>query len=658
MRLLQGLFCLVILFFGGMTFAQTTLEFGQLALSEQNFKVYEKDTTAHAVYLFEKGENYFEVRRNYVYLITKYHAKIKILDKQGFGESEIAIPFYHSEDRTEKISGIRAITHNGIVKSSLQQEDVFEVDVNDRWSEKRFTFPNVKEGSILEYMYEVQSPFLFNLKGWDFQGDIPKVYTEYAAKIPGNYRYNRALMGELTLDVNDASIRKNCFRIPDSSVKPADCEVLKYVMRDVPAFMADEDYMLSENNYRARLEFELSEYLGFDGRKEKFTKSWKDVDKEFRTDRDIGGQLRKKNYFERNIPLEMLSANEDKLTKAKRIYAFVKSHYTWNEKFGVFRDNRVKQAFDERTGNVAEINITLINLLNAADIETDLMMISTRAHGLPKKSHPVMTDFNYLVAKTEIDGVTYLLDATEKELPFGMLPYRCLNYYGRVMDLDGDSYWFEIEPENLNGRAVRVQMDLDFENGNGKGEIDEISTGYEAYLKRNRLTELSEDDYLKKIEEGTIEDFYIESYKVDMENSNELKLVEHFSFATENLKGKQTMYVNPFIIQFFKSNPFKTDSRNYPIDFGYLRSYKYFANFKVPSGYRLKELPESINIGLPDNSGILRFNCGESEGMVMIQFALQLKSTQYTSEGYAYVKTFFEKAVEAQNQSYMVFEKE
>lgn len=658
MRLLQGLFCSVILFFGGMTFAQTTLEFGQLALSEQNFKVYEKDTTAHAVYLFEKGENYFEVRRNYVYLITKYHAKIKILDKQGFGESEIAIPFYHSEDRTEKISGIRAITHNGIVKSSLQQEDVFEVDVNDRWSEKRFTFPNVKEGSILEYMYEVQSPFLFNLKGWDFQGDIPKVYTEYAAKIPGNYRYNRALMGELTLDVNDASIRKNCFRIPDSSVKPADCEVLKYVMRDVPAFMADEDYMLSENNYRARLEFELSEYLGFDGRKEKFTKSWKDVDKEFRTDRDIGGQLRKKNYFERNIPLEMLSANEDKLTKAKRIYAFVKSHYTWNEKFGVFRDNRVKQAFDERTGNVAEINITLINLLNAADIETDLMMISTRAHGLPKKSHPVMTDFNYLVAKTEIDGVTYLLDATEKELPFGMLPYRCLNYYGRVMDLDGDSYWFEIEPENLNGRAVRVQMDLDFENGNGKGEIDEISTGYEAYLKRNRLTELSEDDYLKKIEEGTIEDFYIESYKVDMENSNELKLVEHFSFATDNLKGKQTMYVNPFIIQFFKSNPFKTDSRNYPIDFGYLRSYKYFANFKVPSGYRLKELPESINIGLPDNSGILRFNCGESEGMVMIQFALQLKSTQYTSEGYAYVKTFFEKAVEAQNQSYMVFEKE
>ncbi len=658
MRLLQKLFCSLILFFGSVTLAQAPLEFGQLAPSEQNFKVYEKDTTAHAVYLFEKGENYFEVRRNYVYLITKYHAKIKILDKQGFDESEIAIPYYHSEDRTEKISNIRAITHNGIVKSSLLQEDIYEVDVNDRWSEKRFTFPNVKEGSILEYVYEVQSPFLFNLNGWDFQGDIPKVYTEYAAKIPGNYKYNRALIGELTLDVNDATIRKNCFRIPDSSVEPADCEVLKYVMHDVPAFKADEDYMLSENNYRARLEFEMSEYLGFDGRKEKFTKSWKDVDKEFRTDRDIGGQLRKKNYFERNVPLELLSANEDKLTKAKRIYAFVKSHYTWNEKFGVLRDNRVKQAFDERTGNVAEINITLINLLNAADIETDLMMISTRAYGLPKRSHPVMTDFNYLVAKTEIDGVTYLLDATEKELPFGMLPYRCLNYYGRVMDLDGDSYWYEIEPEKSNGRAIRVLMELDFENGKGTGEMDEISTGYEAYFKRNQLANLAEEDYLKKIEESSLEDFFIRSYSLDAESSNELKLVERFSFETENLEAKQTMYVNPFIIQFFKSNPFKTETRNYPIDFGYVRSYKYFANFKVPSGYRLKQLPESINIGLPDNSGILRFNCIESEGMVMVQFALQLKSTQYTSEGYAYVKKFFENAVAVQNQSYMVFEKE
>src|SRR5690606_10236587 len=126
-------------------------------------------------------------------------------------------------------------------------------------------------------------------------------------------------------------------------------------------------------NYRSRLEFELAEYRGFDGQGQKFTQSWEDVDKEFRTDKDIGGQLRKRNYFERNVPLDLISGEGDALAKARGIHQFVKAHYSWNGKFGIFRDNRVKQAFDAKTGNVAEINITLINLLNAAGIETDLM---------------------------------------------------------------------------------------------------------------------------------------------------------------------------------------------------------------------------------------------------------------------------------------------
>ena len=655
---IRRLFWLVVLLHGTVLLGQLQPEFGQLTPEESRFTAYTKDTTANALYLFEKGENYFEVRRGYIFLITKYHAKKKILNKQGFSEAEIAIPYYHNDERSEKVSGIRGITHNGVVKTSVLKENVFDVDVSENWSEIRFTFPNVQEGSILEYVYEVQSPFFYNLNGWDFQDDIPKLYTEYNAKIPGNYRYNRALIGELKLDVNDATIKKNCFSLPNASYKAADCEDLKYVMKDVPAFKEDEEYMLSPKNYRSRLEFELSEYLAFDGTKKKFTKTWKDVDREFRTDRDVGGQLRKKNYFERNVPLEIIQGNEDKLTKAKSIYEFVKSHYTWNEKFGVLRDNRVKQAFDDRVGNVAEINITLINLLNSADIETDVMMVSTRAHGLPKRSHPVLTDFNYLIAKTEINGVTYLLDATEKELPFGMLPYRCLNYSGRVMDLDGESYWYEIEPEKANGRAIRLQMELDFENGAATGTIDEISTGYEAYFKRNRLATTTQEEYLDQIEGGSNDDFFVKSYEVVGEQSDEKKLVERYTFEVENIGDQQTIFVNPFLIRFFESNPFKSEERNYPVDFGYLRSYKYFANFKVPDGYKVKQLPTPVNLGLPDKSGVLRFNCVEAQGMVMVQFTLQLMSTQYTSAGYVYVKKFFENAVTAQNKSYLVFEKE
>lgn len=631
-------------------------EFGELSGFESNFRTYYKDSTAHAVYLYEKGRNYFQVRRNYVWLITEYHAKIKILDEEGFSEADISIPYYHSEKKTETVSKVKAINHVKGTKHNVMPSTIFDVQVSEHWSEKRFTFSNVQEGSVLEYSYELESPFLYNMKGWEFQGHIPKIYSEYNAKIPGNYKYNRSLLGKLELDVNDATIQSNCFSVPGMSVQ-ADCEVLKYVMKDVPAFKEDEEYMLAPSNYRSRLEFELAEYESFQGRVERFTKSWKDVDREFRTDRDIGGQLRKKNYFERNLPLEIITGKESDLTRAIKLYRFVKAHYNWNGKFGIFRNNNVKKAFEEGLGNAAEINITLINLLNASGIDTDLALISTRMHGLPKKSHPVMSDFNYVVAKTEIDGETYLLDATEKEMPFGMLPYRCLNYYGRVMDLDGDSYWMDIEPEKLNGRTVRVNIELDLMNSSVKGKFDEISKGYDAYLKRKKIAELSQEDYLAAIENEYIDGFFINQYKVDEEQSDEKNWVEHFTFQLEDLEFSKTIYFNPFIIRFFKDNPFRAETRSYPVDFGYQRKFNYMANIEVPVGYTIKELPKPVNLALPDGSGVLQYNTTELNGKIMVVFSLQLRSTQYSNVGYDYLKKLFSSAVANQNQSYIVLEK-
>ncbi|WP_127138363.1 DUF3857 domain-containing protein [Flagellimonas oceanensis] len=647
---------LLVLFNATLVFAQEH-EFGKLTPFESEFKTYQKDTTAHAVYLYEKGDNSFEIRGNYVWLIKEYHAKIKILDKQGISEANISIPYYHSDNARETVDKIRAITHNGTVKHSLRQEEIFETDLNERWSDKRFTFPNVQEGSILEYVYEIQSPFFHNLNGWKFQESIPKVYTEYNAEIPGNYKYNRTLKGKLNLDVNDATIKKDCFYIPRSS-EAADCEVLKYVMKDVPAFKEGESFMLSPKNYRSALEFELSEHLSFDGSINRYTKTWKDVDREFKADKDLGRQLKKENFFERNVPAQLTNSPGSKIERAKKIYQFVKDYYTWNGDYGIFWDNRVKEAFDERKGNVAEINITLINLLNSAGIDAEMMVLSTRNNGLPKKTHPVMTDFNYLVAKANIDDDTYLLDATEKNLSFGMLPYRCLNYYGRVMDLKGESYWYDIVPENRNSRSVRIQMELDLDNGLVTGNYDDISMGYEALSKRDQISSKTKEDYLNEIEDAAYGDFYIEEYELDAEQSGDKKLVEHFTFEMEGLSNTPTVYFNPFAIRFFNSNPFVAEKRYYPVDFGYLRSYRYYASIDVPEGYKVKEIPEPSFLGLPENSGVLRFNCTENQGEIMVQYTLQLKSTHYTSEGYAYIRKFFEDAVTLQNKSYIVLEKE
>ena len=62
-----------------------------------------------------------------------------------------------------------------------------------------------------------------------------------------------------------------------------------------------------------------------------------------------------------------------------------------------------------------------------------------------------------------IGNETFLLDATEKELSFGLLPTRALNYQGRAMDFKNPSYWCTIAPyqENRENTIITIIIEED-----------------------------------------------------------------------------------------------------------------------------------------------------------------------------------------------------
>ncbi len=654
--------CVLFTFLSSNLFSQASKRskghpFGELLLAEKNLTTYDKDSTANAVVLYERGENYFEVINGYIRLVKKYHAKIKILDKKGFDEGTISIYYYHNDDSSEHVKDIKAITHNEGEKMNLQQSKIYTKDINERWNEKTFTFPNIKEGSILEYQYKIISPYLFNLNGWEFQGSIPKIYSEFNAKIPGNYIYNRTLKGTLPLATNDASIEKQCFYV-QGYPNPADCEVLKYAMKDVPAFNEKEEFMLAPSNYISKIEFELSEHRRLDGLNKKYTKSWEAVDREFKSDKDFGRQLTKKNFFEKNVPDSLLNNAKDNLEKAQSIYKFIQNHYTWNGKYSSYGKARVKDAFNTKKGNAWEINMSLINLLNAAGIKTNMMLVSTRKNGLPKQNHPVMTDFNYILAKTTINGKDYLLDATENYLAFGALPYRALNYYGRVMDFKKDSYWQNIVPSYEGVQRVRGQVKFDIAEKRAKGAFRLINLGYNAFNVHQEKKELSEEDYLDKMEESVKGDFYITDYTFNEKNSSSEKTSELITFEVENILEGKMVYLNPFFITFFEKNPFLSKERNFPVDFGFKRSYSYSVNMLIPEGYTIHDLPKQKMIQLSDKSASLKFLANQKGNVIDLSFKLNLSQTHIPSENYIGIKELFKHVTEIQNNSLIVLKKE
>lgn len=611
------------------------------------------DSTANAFYIFEEGFSRFQDGGDYN-LLTDYTAKLKILNEEGYDQATVKIHLSKNDDgRKEKIRDLEAYTFNlkdGSMYSHRLEPSKIYTEEDDEYDVVRFTFPDVSPGSVLVYSYQKESPFPFNFETWWFQEDIPKLFSRFKSKIPGNYNYHISKIGELPLEQKDSKIEKNCFLTSVASTG-ASCVSTVYEMRDIPAFI-EEEYLTSKFNYMARLEYELQELTRLDGYVKKFTRSWEDVDHELQTHKSLGRQLKKTRLVEEILPEEIRS-QENNLEKARAIYEFVKNNYNWNGDYRIFEDLNLKDVIRDHSGNVSGINILLHNIYEEQGFKVLPVISATRSRGVPTKLFPVLSDFNYLLLQLTIDGENYLLDATEKYADFGMLPFRSLNFYGRVLDFENGSDWVELTPKNFSGISFREIIKLN-PDGTSEGSSEQTLTGYPAIDAREKLDgsdnlDLSIDVATKNEQANPVSSlpFFLK------ETDKELKIA--YVMKNRFQKAGQRIYLNPFSFRFFKENPFKLEHRTYPIDFGYKSVYTYSVEVEIPKNYSLEEIPEQKLIGLPEGAGRIQFMVQDlGENKVSVQCRMMLSKEFYGPGYYPYLKEFFNTIMDIQKQSLLV----
>ncbi len=636
------------------SFTAQELKFRTVAKKELVDNFYLNDTTANAFVIYERGDTKVENKNDKVYLKTSVYRRIKILNKEGEKHATVKIFIYNDKNKSkEKVKNIKAITHNLNESSTyLNSNQVYTNEQNESWKEVTFTFPNVKLGSVLEYQYDLESPFFFNFSGWTFQSDIPKIYSEFHALIPGNWRYNRNFIGLIGLSTNKAILKKNCFSIGVGTT--ADCEELTYGMKDIPAFIEEEEYSTTKNNYISKIKFELAEIFHTDGSSKKYTTSWKETDRKLKYDESIGGQLKTESYFSKKMPNELL-ADKNKLLQCKSIYKYVQNHYTLNrDKKSIFKDVKIKKAYKEKFGSVSEINLTLISTLRSVGIDAKIMLLSTRDRGFPTKKHPVMTDFNYLVAHISIDNQTYLLDASDNYLSFDMLPFQALNSYGRVLDFEKGSYWFSTLPKVNTYERISAKFIM-HEDGSLSGNVKEINNGYFSKYKRELIDEKNEDEYLIYLENKK-ENLEILSYSNEELENYENPLIENFNIEINTADSMgDNIYLNPFIEKYYK-NPFQLEQRNYPVNFGFKMQEFYMVEISIPESFNIKKIPKNNIFKLPNNGGLFITKFKKEKNKITVFTKIQLNQTIYETKDYQSLKEFFNQIIKAQN-SLVIIEK-
>lgn len=622
--------------------------------AELDMKSFAQDTSAEAIYLQEFGDARItdDQQEN---ILFKYHARIKIFKTKGFDHGNIVIPLYIGDgNRFENVTDIEGRTFYTDEQGKVQTQtfnasNIFREKGSKHWEYVKFAMPNIREGCVIEYKYTLRSPFHFNLRKWDFQANIPKLYSEYIVHIPAFYEYNITLKGPLKLSKNVGSVEKECFVAGGAR---ADCSKLIYRIDNIPAFVR-EDNMTSASNFLSAITFELAQVTEVNGTKHKITKEWRDIDLLLKKHESYGKQLKKTELFKEPVA-SITSDNPDELARAKAVYRYIKGWYKWNRQADMFSEN-IKRAFESHSGSTADINLSLAAALTEAGLNAETVVLSTRDNGIINKLYPTIGDFNYVIVKLNLNDKSWLLDASEPLLPFGLLPLRCINDQGRVISFDKPSYWIDMVASQKETRIYTADLTLQ-EDGKMKGIISKVSRGYEAFDKRNTIKSFnSVDEFVEDLDEKWAKTKVIKS-KITNIDSLEESLTEIYTVEMDvfdDLNGDK-FYLNPFFLSRISENPFKLDNRSYPVDLGAITDSRMIVTISLPEKFSVIGQPANIALALPGGSGKFLSTSSIIDNKIMLSEIKQLNKAIYTPDEYPLLKELYRQIVQAQKTDFVL----
>lgn len=642
-----GLLTLLLLL-TAFTMSAQDFRLGKVSKEELKEKKHPVDTSAAAAYLYKTGKTYFRLTDSRFYMVTEVECRIKIYKKEGYEYATEEIPFY-TGGRSVKLTFNDAYTYNlvgdKIEKTKLKSDGEFEEQINENYSVKKITMPNVKEGSVIEYQYTITTPYFTAFPDWYFQYPIPANNVSYEVAIPSYFTYNRYMSGYISVEKSAPKTRVGA----TSSLPEV---VTTFSVKNVKA-LKDESYVNNIDNYLSILRHELASVQFPNEPMERFSTDWPSVAKTIYDDEDFGRELNHTNYFKEDI--DALIAGLTPYQRVTTIFEYVKSRMNWNEKNGYYCIDGVKRAYEAKVGNTGEINLMLTSMLRYAKVDANPVLVSTRSNGVAL--FPTRTAYNYVIAGVKIDNELLLLDATSKNSLPNILPVRTLNWVGRMIMSNGNTEEVDLMPKKNSREVINISAVLEKE-GKVTGKVRDQYFDHYAYSFRENYTGSNKDSYIENMEKRykgiTVNDYTIT-------NDKELikPIVENFDFVHESISEVigNKIYISPMLFYTETENPFKAETREYPIDFVFPHQDKFLISITIPEGYVVESLPAPVSLSMQENIGLFKYNILATGNQIQVTTQLDINYPNVSAEYYSVLKDFFQKMIEKQNEKLVLVKK-
>lgn len=663
----QTILCIAVLFtLFSQLYAQEApkIKFGKVTEDELKMTVYEPDTTAPAVILYDDGQSdiKYDVTKNRFMLTFNRFLRIKILKQSGTEWGNFAISLYSSVQSKEDLNDVDGTTFNlengKIEKSVLKKDAVFQERENKYWEMARLSLPSVKVGSVIDLKYTIQSPLLWNLRTWKFQYSIPVKWSQYYVSYPEYFSYNQSSLGYHRLNSQDQSSKNENINVTETYTSSGSvmsgggqrekvtrtinyvANTYKYTAIDVPA-MKEEPYTSSLENYVTRIKFELAntDFTKIGGDFKSYTNNWTTICNELLSDADFGGQINGGNFIE-DVVKDLISGKTTQMDKTIAIYEHLQNTVKWDEFKSYMPSRTLKKTYSDKTGNSTDLNLLLLVMLQKANIQAFPVLLSTRDHGIISPVHATLSDCNYVIVKATIDDKPVLLDVTDNKIPAGQLPFRCMNGDGIVVRKDS--------PEGTSittaNSGSNTSATLEMKEGKLSGYLHSRVSGLNAYTFRQEIKKAGgEKEYFENLKNKSREIEYL-GYTFNRLDSLYLPVEKKYDIVlnNENDGDADILYINPIISGRMLENPFSLPTRNYPVDFGVPFTDNYKFCLVIPEGYKVEELPKNKNIVLREKDGRFTYTIGQMDNRIILNLRFSIDKSLFLPEEYKNLKEFFD----------------
>ncbi len=573
---------------------------------------------ASAVIILDKTDVRMVPDKDYGYRIIRTIRSVKKIFANMDAEASVDIPL--NEGVSLLRIKARTIEPNGLV-IEMNPDDFYlgsgewgkgAVFYADR-QRIHFTFPEVKRGSIVEYICEEEDDRPFPSGEWDFQRDIPVMKSIYTITVPasmfsdlpdsaGEWEWNFKTYNHR--DIGRPSFNSHFSQV--GLVLNFE-DTFTWELDSILAF-SPEPQMPAADMYKGYVQFAPTDW-----------KTWDDV-----SDWYYNGLFKPSLYVDDSTRGEsdtLTAGDSTEVGKIASIYRYMEGIQYGPDSAG--SGNLVPDypstVLYSQYGDGKDLAILMIALLRAAGVTAEPALLVTRSQGTVDPEFPCWQFNHVIVRATDSIGTVFWLDPAVLYCRLGMIPPDDEGAIALVISDSGTAV-LEMIPSS-QAWSNGIVMDIRAEVGPGsegrfhvimrfEGEDDLVMRNAFAYADSDNVRE-----YCQSLIRNNFEYSHLTSYSMSPVDSLQYYFTVTFDFEVPNVlqsKGdRYVLYGDPLPVM-GNFGWLSSRDRKYPVEF----DYPYILRKRVEytfsdSNLVVKALPREVQLATPDFQFSSSYSAGE-----------------------------------------------